>query len=254
MQALLNDLVDFNRTKLGLGIKVVRSEVDLAVPVTDELEQLRGAHPQRRIELTVTGDCCGAWDGLRLQQALRNLVSNAIRYGAPDTPVRVALRGEDAEIRVEVTNSGASIDASALSEIFDPVKRGADRGDRDDGSSLGLGLFIVREIVRGHGGTVARLRTAPLDHPAPPVGPGGHGCRLFCRTACFCLCHIASTCPSHCAQWNSTNRRCIMCRQNQIRQMRIAARIALSALARKGRPCGYFRITDGMMASKWLGS
>jgi signal transduction histidine kinase len=154
MQALLDDLVDFNRTKLGLGIKVVPSDVDLAVPVAAELEQLRGAHPHRGIELTVTSDCRGQWDGLRLQQLLRNLVSNAIKYGAPDTPVRVALRGEEADILLEVTNSGPPIAPSTLSEIFDPLKRGVARVDRDDRGSLGLGLFIVREIARAHGGEV----------------------------------------------------------------------------------------------------
>lgn len=154
MQALLDDLVDFNRMRLGLGIKVAPSDIDLAVPVADELEQFRGAHPHRQIELAVTGDCRGRWDGLRLQQALRNLVSNAIKYGAPDSPVRVALRGEGADVRLEVTNSGPPIDPSALSGIFDPLKRGVARGDRTDRGSLGLGLFIVREIARAHGGEV----------------------------------------------------------------------------------------------------
>lgn len=152
MQALLDDLVDFNRTSLGLGIKVVPSDVDLAVPVADELEQLRGAHPHRRIELTATGDCRGQWDSRRVQQALRNLVSNAVTYGAPDTSVRVTLRGEEADILLEVTNSGPPIAPAALSEIFDPLKRGVARVDRDDRGSLGLGLFIVREIARAHGG------------------------------------------------------------------------------------------------------
>jgi hypothetical protein len=160
MRALLDDLVDFNRTKLGLGINVVPAEIDLAVPVADELEQLRGAHPQRRIELKVTGDCRGQWDGRRLQQALRNLVSNAIKYGTPDAPVRVALRGEDADVHLEVTNSGTPIDPSTLSEMFDPLRRGAAQGDRHERSSLGLGLFIVREIARAHGGEVDVLSDA----------------------------------------------------------------------------------------------
>lgn len=154
MQALLDDLVDFNRTRLGLGIKVVPSDIDLAVPVAGEVEQLRGAYPRRRIELTVTGDCRSRWDGPRLQQSLRNLVSNAVKYGVPDTPIRVALRGEEADIRLEVTNSGPPIDPSVVREIFDPLKRGAARGDRDDRGSLGLGLFIVREIAQAHGGEV----------------------------------------------------------------------------------------------------
>jgi signal transduction histidine kinase len=155
MQALLDDLVDFNRTKLGLGLKVVLSDVDLAAVVADELEQLRWAHANRRIELAATGDNRGRWDGARLQQLLRNLVSNAIKYGSPDTPVRVALRGEEADVRLEVTNSGPTIDPSALGQIFDPLRRGSPQGNgRDARGGLGLGLFIVREIAAAHRGEV----------------------------------------------------------------------------------------------------
>jgi signal transduction histidine kinase len=156
MQALLDDLVDFNRTALGLGLKVVPSDIDLAVVVADEVEQLRGAHPTRRIELVATGDNRGRWDGARLQQLLRNLVSNAITFGSPDTPLRVALRGEETDVRLDVTNSGAPLDPSALRQLFDPLQRGAPQRDgRDARSGLGLGLFIVREIAGAHGGEVA---------------------------------------------------------------------------------------------------
>jgi signal transduction histidine kinase len=155
MQALLDDLVDFNRMKLGLGLKVVPSDIDLVAVVADELEQLRGAHPNRQIELAATGDNRGRWDGARLQQLLRNLVSNAIKYGSLDTPVRVTLRGEEADVRIEVTNSGPTIDASAVSQMFDPLRRGSAQPDsQDTRSGLGLGLFIVREIAGAHGGEV----------------------------------------------------------------------------------------------------
>jgi signal transduction histidine kinase len=161
MQALLDDLVDFNRTKLGVGLKVVPSDIDLAAVVVDELEQLRGAHGNRRIDVAVTGDHHGRWDGTRLQQLLRNLVSNAIKYGPSDTPIRVALRGEEAEVRLEVTNSGPTIDPSAFSQLFDPLRRGAAQADRDDArGGLGLGLFIVREIAGAHGGEVEVLSDA----------------------------------------------------------------------------------------------
>lgn len=154
MQALLDDLVDFNRTKLGLGINVVPSDLDLAACVADEVEQLRGAHPDRRLVLATSGDCRGHWDGLRVQQSLRNLVSNAIKYGLPGAPVRVALRGSRSEVCLEVTNSGPPIEPAALGGIFDPLRRGDESRDGDDRSSLGLGLFIVREIAHAHGGEV----------------------------------------------------------------------------------------------------
>jgi signal transduction histidine kinase len=155
MQALLDDLVDFNRTRLGLGLGVAPSDIDLASVVADEVEQLRGGYPHQRIEMTATGDTRGRWDGARLQQLLRNLVANAIKYGSPNTAVRVALRGEESDVHLEVTNSGPPIDPAALSHIFDPLNRGgapSDSGDARDG--LGLGLFIVREIARAHGGAV----------------------------------------------------------------------------------------------------
>jgi signal transduction histidine kinase len=160
MQALLDDLVDFNRTRLGLGLQVEPTEIDLAAVVADELDQLRGAHPNQRIELDATGDNRGQWDGSRLQQLLRNLVSNALQYGAPNTPVRVALCGDEAGVRLEVANIGPAIEPPAVSEIFDPLKRGAAQGDRQDArGGLGLGLFIVDEIAKAHGGEV-KVRSA----------------------------------------------------------------------------------------------
>jgi signal transduction histidine kinase len=92
---------------------------------------------------------------VRLQQLVRNLVVNAIDYGAPNTPVRVVLTGNEAEVLIEVKNSGPVIEKAILDHIFDPLKRGLGQGNRGDiGSGLGLGLYIVREVARSHGGEV----------------------------------------------------------------------------------------------------
>ena len=119
------------------------------------MEQLRGAHPGRQIELEVAGDTRGRWDGVRLQQLLRNLVGNAINYGAADTPIHVMLTGDEANVTLEVKNGGPAIEKEVLAQIFDPLKRGFRQGNRNDsGAGLGLGLYIVREVARAHSGEV----------------------------------------------------------------------------------------------------
>jgi len=150
LQALLEDLVDFNRTKLGLGINVVPSQGDLSAICVEELDQLRIAYPASRLQLDVVGDCQGSWDARRIQQLLGNLVTNAIRYGVPDVPVRIEVVGEKNDVRIEVINSG-SVNRETLDHLFEPLRRGTIKeGDR----GLGLGLYIVREIAKGHRGTV----------------------------------------------------------------------------------------------------
>ena len=151
LQALLDDLVDFNRTNLGLGIRIVPSQVDLAELCAQELAQLRAAYPKNQLQLNVVGNCQGGWDGRRVQQLIRNLVTNAIHHGAPAGTVLVAVVGEKTEVRIEVRNSGPAIDADTLIQLFEPLKRGI-ANERHPG--MGLGLYIVREIAKGHGGTV----------------------------------------------------------------------------------------------------
>lgn len=155
MKALLDDLTDFSRTKLGLGINVVAVDLDIAGALADELEQLRVAHPGRQIELAIVGDTRGFWDRLRLQQLLRNLVVNAIKYGAADAPVQVVFTGGAADVTIEVKNSGPAIEKENLDVIFDPLTRGLGKDQSNDSEAgLGLGLYIVREIAHAHGGNV----------------------------------------------------------------------------------------------------
>jgi signal transduction histidine kinase len=153
MQALLDDLCDFNRTKLGLGINIVPTHVDLATVFADVMDQLRSIVPDRQIDLEVHGQSEGVWDGQRLQQLLGNLVLDAVKYGTPGTAVRVTVTAEAANVRLVVTNSGAAIEPSVMEQIFEPLKRGVDQSDGyEEDSHLGLGLYIVREIAKAHGG------------------------------------------------------------------------------------------------------
>lgn len=155
MHALLDDLCDFNRTQLGLGINIVRRDADLVHVLANVVDELQTAHPNREINLEVNGDLRGDWDDQRLEQLLSNLVSNAVKYGAPDTPVRVTATSDDAEAHIEVGNKGPAIDRLTLDRIFDPLQRGSDRSENvDDDVGLGLGLYIASEIAKAHQGRI----------------------------------------------------------------------------------------------------
>lgn len=156
MQALLDDLVDFNRTKLGLGLNITPTALDLHEVFESGLQQLRAAHPAREIQFTVDGNVHGRWDGNRLHQLLDNLVINAIKYGAAGAPVRVMLSGDTDSVVLAVSNRGPVIEPAARTQIFDPLMRGPPPLDKtqDSDGSLGLGLFISREIAIAHGGSI----------------------------------------------------------------------------------------------------
>ena len=153
LKALLDDLIDFNRTNLGLGIHIAPIKVDLGQLFGDALEQLRAGHPDREIVFAVTGDVQGTWDPHRLHQLLSNLVTNALKYGARDAPVRVLLTGILAEVEFGVHSQGRRIEESVMIHIFGPLVRGESNGSGIDGS-LGLGLYIARQIARAHGGDI----------------------------------------------------------------------------------------------------
>jgi len=154
MQALLDDLMDFSRSHLGLGIAVRPSKANLEAVCVDEVEQIRAAHPGHEVQLEVSGDCRGEWDGRRVQQLLRNLTENAIKYGAGDKPVRVVVTGLQTDVRIEVRNEGPAIDRATLANLFQPLTRGADDEQRRRDDSLGLGLYIANEIAKAHGGAI----------------------------------------------------------------------------------------------------
>jgi signal transduction histidine kinase len=156
LKVLLDDLLDFNRTKLGLGITISPVPVDLVEAFSAEIEQLRVAHPGRSIGLEANGDVSGVWDINRLNQLLGNLVVNAIKYGAFSSPVRIVLDGLPAEVRFAVRNHGPKIEQSMLAQIFEPLKRGSDNQfvSGSEGS-FGLGLYIAREIAMAHHGDIS---------------------------------------------------------------------------------------------------
>jgi signal transduction histidine kinase len=153
IKALLDDLVDFNKTSLGVGLRIDRSHVDLAKLFSDELQLLRAAYPDRKLDLVAASPCEGNWDGVRLQRVLANLVVNAIKYGTAGQPAKVELKVEPKEVAFEVRNAGSGIGSADFARMCEPLQRGvAQSGTSSEDGSLGLGLFIAREIANAHDG------------------------------------------------------------------------------------------------------
>jgi PAS domain S-box-containing protein len=174
---LIRDLLDFTQARMGGGIPVRPAPVDLHELTLQVVEEARVAHAERTIQVTQGGDGRGEWDADRMSQVVSNLLTNALKYSPEDTPVRVETRGEAERVVLRLHNQGDPIAADLLPRIFEPLRRGKRRVNKSD-RSIGLGLYIVRELVLAHGGTVEASSseaegttftvTLPRKPPAPP--------------------------------------------------------------------------------------
>ncbi|HEX8436251.1 HAMP domain-containing sensor histidine kinase [Archangium sp.] len=145
-------LVDFTWARMGKGIPVRPKPLDVHALCAQVVDELKATRPQRVVELRGT-PAWGMVDPERLFQVLANLVENAFKYGAADQPVTLSTSEVDDELRVEVHNQGEPIAPELLPKLFEPFSRGA-QTEETVKLSLGLGLYIVREIVHAHGGKV----------------------------------------------------------------------------------------------------
>jgi sigma-B regulation protein RsbU (phosphoserine phosphatase) len=156
---MIADLLDYTQAHLGDGIHVDRKPGNLHALARQVMEELEVVHPGRDFEVTYDGDTHADFDADRLTQVVGNLVANAVSYGRAGTPVRVAVRGEATLVMISVHNSGAPIPPERQRRIFEPMHQlepATSYGNR----SVGLGLYIVENIVAAHGGTVQVQSTA----------------------------------------------------------------------------------------------
>jgi signal transduction histidine kinase len=156
MSKLINDLIDFTRSHLGPGIPIETMQVNLATVCEQVVNELRIVHPETPIELYVPPQLDAILDECRIGQMLSNLTGNALQHGSVDVPVKVSVTSNDDEIIIEVNNQGPIIPPDKISDIFDPLVRAAIsvNADGTERTSLGIGLFISREIVHAHGGEI----------------------------------------------------------------------------------------------------
>jgi signal transduction histidine kinase len=154
MAVMVGDLLELVRSRLGKSLPIEPAPMDLADTAREAIAQACAAHPQCDPTLSVEGDTQGVWDGRRLDQMLQNLIGNALQHGSINSAVKLTLRGEADSVRLTVHNDGAPIPPEAIPTIFDPLVRSADEELGAPSTSLGLGLFIVKEVVKAHQGTI----------------------------------------------------------------------------------------------------
>ena len=151
MTEMIEQLVDLTRGRLGGGVGFVRTRVllDIKDLVQRAVEELRTSHPDRTIQIDSAGECMTSGDPQRLLQLFSNLLGNAVTHGRKDAAVTASVVGRDRDIMVCVRNEGV-VPPDVLPVLFEPF-RGS---NRPTSGGLGLGMYIAREIARGHGGEI----------------------------------------------------------------------------------------------------
>lgn len=158
MSAMIKDLLDFTRSRLGCGVPVSPADADVGAICQAALEEARMVYPRHEMLAEASGDLRATVDGERLRQVVASLLGNAARYGGREAPITVAAQGERDRIVIKVSNRGPAIPPDVLRVIFNPLVHVGDDGDQSmPPANLGLGLFIAREIVAAHGGEITAV-------------------------------------------------------------------------------------------------
>lgn len=155
---LIADLLDFTQARVGKGLTVVAEDIDLHALMGETVDELRTVYPGRKLKHRGLGQGPCRADPNRLEQLIGNLVSNAVAYGAPEKDVTVTSSLSADSFVVAVHNEGSPIPESSQAGLFLPMARGTDTSS-SGGRSVGLGLFIVSEIAKAHGG-LARVQSS----------------------------------------------------------------------------------------------
>jgi signal transduction histidine kinase len=177
MAGLIEDVLDFARSRLGGGLNLNRNADEPLAPTIEQVvAELRTAWPDRAIEVRIAVSGPVYCDRRRIAQLLSNLLANALAHGSPQAPVSVNTFVDNGVFELSVANRGDPIPSTTMERLFQPFTRAA-AGRNQEG--LGLGLYIASEIARAHGGTLDATSTASrtcftFRMPESKFGPGPH--------------------------------------------------------------------------------
>lgn len=174
MTRLIDQLLDFARSRAGTPLVINRRRSDLAELWHQVIDEIAVGAPDRRVDLHKLTSTLGEWDPDRLLQVFENLGWNAVHYGDPKQPITITLSGDGEAIVCEVNNRGTPIPPQLMPDLFAPFRRG-----KQMGRGVGLGLYIAEQIVLGHGGSLRVTSSAEegttfrVELPRRPE-PDGH--------------------------------------------------------------------------------
>jgi signal transduction histidine kinase len=151
MAALVDDVVDFTRGRMGSGIAMNMREAAIDGTLEQVVDEMRGLYPQRAIEARISAGLYLRCDPERIAQLLSNLLKNALVHGSDDAPVQVEAELVEGTLVLSVANAGRELPQQVIASLFKPYWRAASRSGSE---GLGLGLYIVDQIARAHGGTI----------------------------------------------------------------------------------------------------
>jgi signal transduction histidine kinase len=156
MGTMVSDLLEFVRSRLGASLPIERKSMDLAGACREAIEEACAGQPECDPVLHVEGDTEGHWDSGRIGQLLQNLIGNALQHGSASEEISIRVTGDENNVELVVHNLGEPIAEDAIGSIFDPMVRSVSEnsGAHTPSTSLGLGLFIVKEVVNAHGGSI----------------------------------------------------------------------------------------------------
>jgi signal transduction histidine kinase len=163
MKALIDVVISYTRRSLGVSLPIDPVPMRLDELVHECVNEIEVANPGRTVSCCCKGDMQGHWDRARIGQLVSNLTGNALKYGDPTRPVTISVDGTlPGSIVLYVQNFGPVVDEGTLNDIFEPLVRGASAVTPvyGGGANMGLGLYIAREVVTAHAGTIRATSTA----------------------------------------------------------------------------------------------
>lgn len=156
MAIMVDDLIGYTRTQLGSGMPVAMKYIDVDDVCRAAIEDAEATHPTKNFVFVSCGALTGYFDSVRLHQLFTNLLINAAQYGEKHRPITLTTASNEECVMVQVQNFGLAIKKRDLANVFKPLVQlcASDVSDARPKASMGLGLFVAKEIATAHGGTL----------------------------------------------------------------------------------------------------